>query len=58
LSTFIWCSVISYLRENDFGNLHYTQAIFHDLSEIKDIEPVKKGFGEGSFVVIRAEKNA
>jgi len=51
-------SVISYLRENDFGNLHYTQAIFHDLSEIKDVEPVKKGFGEGSFVVIRAEKNA
>lgn len=50
--------VISYLRENDFCNLCYIQTIFHNLSEIKETEPVKVGFGEGSFVVIRAEKNA
>ncbi len=49
--------VISYLLENDFGNLHFTQTIFHGLSEINEIEQVKEGYGEGSFVVIRALKN-
>jgi ferredoxin len=31
-------------------------AIFRDLSEIQGPEPVKEGYGEGSFVVIRAKK--
>jgi hypothetical protein len=50
--------VICYLRENDFVNLQYLQTVFHNLPEIKEVEPVKVGFGEGSFVVVRAEKNA
>lgn len=50
--------VICYLRENDFVNLQYLQTVFHNLTEIKEVEPVKVGFGEGSFVVVRAEKNA
>jgi ubiquinone/menaquinone biosynthesis C-methylase UbiE len=49
---------ISYLKDNGFGNMHYVQTIFHNLSEIREIEPVKAGFGEGSFVVVKAEKNA
>ena len=28
-----------------------------ELRDLKKIEPVKKGYGEGSFVVIRGEKN-
>jgi len=50
--------VINYLLENDFGNLHFAQTIFHDLPGIKEVEPAKEGFGDGSFVVIRAEKKA
>ena len=50
--------VICYLRENDFVNLQYLQTLFHNSSEIREVEPVKVGFGEGSFVVVRAEKNA
>ncbi len=50
--------VMCYLIENEFVDFHIVQTIFHDLSEIKEVEPVKKGFGEGSFVVIRTEKNA
>jgi hypothetical protein len=46
-----------YLIENEFIDFHIVQTIFHDLSEIKEAEPVKNGFGEGSFVVIRALKN-
>lgn len=55
-----FCSVygvIYYLIENEFVDFQIVQTLFHDLSEIKEIEPVKNGFGEGSFVVIRAEKN-
>jgi len=49
--------VLYYLIENEFIDFHIVQTIFHDLSEIKEAEPVKNGFGEGSFVVIRALKN-
>ncbi|MBN1538907.1 MAG: methyltransferase domain-containing protein [Candidatus Thermoplasmatota archaeon] len=48
--------VVNSLRKAGFRTFIYTQTIFRDLSEIDDIEPVKDGFGEGSFVVIRAEK--
>jgi ubiquinone/menaquinone biosynthesis C-methylase UbiE len=30
------------------------QTIFHEIAEIKDVEPIKDGYGEGSFVVIKA----
>ena len=48
--------VVSYLEKAGFKNFNFTQTIFHNLNEIKDIEPIKKGYGEGSFVVIRATK--
>ncbi|HEY60376.1 MAG TPA: class I SAM-dependent methyltransferase [Anaerolineae bacterium] len=48
--------IIPLLKRTGFGNLSFVQTIFHDLTEIKTIEPVKEGHGEGSFVVIRAEK--
>jgi len=39
-----------------FGNFAFTQTIFRDLKDIDHTEIVKKGYGEGSFVVIRGEK--
>ncbi len=48
--------VISYLKEAGFKNFNFSQTIFHNLTEIKDIELMKEGYGEGSFVVVRAAK--
>lgn len=45
--------IINYLKKAGFRDLTYTQTIFHNLKEIKEIEPIKKGYGKGSFVVIR-----
>ena len=46
--------VISYLKKANFKDFNFNQTIFHNLAQIKDIEPVKEGYGEGSFVVIKA----
>jgi ubiquinone/menaquinone biosynthesis C-methylase UbiE len=48
--------VVSNLKKVAFRNFNFTQTIFHNLGDIKDIEPIKEGYGEGSFVVIRATK--
>ncbi len=48
--------VIYYLKKSGFKDFNFTQTIFHNLDEIRDIEPIKEGYGEGSFVVIRAIK--
>lgn len=48
--------VVLNLEKIGFKNFNFTQTIFHNLSEIRAIEPVKEGYGEGSFVVISALK--
>ncbi len=48
--------VLKWLEEIGFDNIHIYQTIFRNPEEIRDIEPVKKGYGEGGFVVISAEK--
>lgn len=48
--------IVSNLKKAGFKNFNFTQTIFHNLAEIRDIEPIKEGYGEGSFVVIRAIK--
>lgn len=48
--------VISYLKKEGFKDFEILQTIFHDLSEINEVEPTKRGYGEGSFVVIKAMK--
>jgi len=48
--------VLLYLKETSFKDFQFVQTIFHNLEEIKDVEPVKEGYGEGSFVVIKAMK--
>ncbi|MFX1283509.1 MAG: class I SAM-dependent methyltransferase [Promethearchaeota archaeon] len=48
--------VVLLLKQIGFKNFQYIQTIFNNLSEIKDIEPIKKGYGEGSFVVVKTFK--
>lgn len=39
-----------------FKNLEFNQTLFGDINEINAIQPPKPGYGEGSFVVVRAIK--
>ncbi|MBW2558080.1 MAG: class I SAM-dependent methyltransferase [Deltaproteobacteria bacterium] len=48
--------IVSLMIGAGFGNFAFTQTIFRDLKDIDHTEAVKKGYGEGSFVVIRGEK--
>ena len=48
--------VVYYLDKVGFKEFIFKQTIFHSLDEIKNVELVKEGYGEGSFVVIRARK--
>ena len=48
--------VVSYLKIANFTKFEFSQTIFRPLLEIKDIEPIKPNYGEGSFVVIKVEK--
>ena len=48
--------VVSNLKKVGFKNFNFTQTIFDNLSKIRAIEPIKEGYGEGSFVVISALK--
>lgn len=48
--------VKSYLKKAGFTISGISQTIFQELHHITKIEPIKKGYGEGSFVVIRALK--
>ena len=44
------------LRRAGFGKFRFTQTIFHQPAEMKGIEAVRDGYGEGSFVAIKAGK--
>ena len=48
--------IIPYLKKAGFRNLTFTQTIFHALEEIKEVETIKEGYGEGSFVVVSGMK--
>jgi len=48
--------IIYFLKLANFRNLKFKQTIFRDLEVIKEVEPVKKGYSEGSFVVVSAER--
>ena len=48
--------VVHSLKTVGFGHFHLVETIFRPLSEIDSMEPIRKGYGEGGFVVIRATK--
>ncbi len=48
--------VIKLLKEAGFKKFEFRQTIFNTLDKIKDVEKIKKGYGEGSFIAVRAQK--
>lgn len=44
------------LEAAGFRNLEFNQTLFGDLDEIKEVQRPKPGYGEGSFVVVKADK--
>lgn len=48
--------VVSVLQKAGFKDLTFSQTIFQGSADMDRVEPVKPGYGEGSFVVVRAEK--
>ncbi|MEJ1222487.1 class I SAM-dependent methyltransferase [Sediminicola sp. 1XM1-17] len=44
------------LKTTGFRNLEYNQTLFGELESIQEVQQPKKGHGEGSFVVIKADK--
>ncbi|MBN2034265.1 MAG: class I SAM-dependent methyltransferase [Deltaproteobacteria bacterium] len=48
--------VISYLKQAGFRDFLFRQTIFGNTAEMKGPDPVKPGYGEGSFVVVRGKK--
>lgn len=49
--------VATRLEEAGFGGFRYVQTLFQPLTGIVEKEPVREGYGEGAFVVIRALKS-
>jgi len=48
--------LLELLKKAGFRRFEIVQTLFKDLKDIDDVEPVKPGYGEGSFVVIKAVK--
>ena len=48
--------IIAELKKLGFKKLQFSQTLFLELDEIKEFEPAKPGYGEGSFVLIKAIK--
>ncbi len=48
--------IIKLLKGTGFKNFKFRQTIFSTLGKINKIEKIKPGYGEGSFIVIRAGK--
>ena len=49
--------VKKWLNRLSFSDFSIYQTIFHKLNEITTIEPIKKDYGEGGFLVLKARKN-
>lgn len=49
--------LLGHLNKADFVEIEIVQTLFRDLKDTNVQEPVKRGFGEGSFVVIRARSS-
>jgi hypothetical protein len=48
--------LVDIMDQTGFVDLTFNQTIFKTLSDTTRDEPVKTGYGEGSFVVIRGRK--
>jgi len=50
--------VVSFMESAGFRGFDFAQTIFGDLRSLQAPEAVRQGYGEGSFVVLRAKKPA
>ena len=50
--------LVTYMEETGFTDLVFAQTVFGTLQETRKDEPVKHGYGEGSFVVMCGKKRA
>lgn len=48
--------VVHNLKQVGFSDFVFRQTIFQNPTEMKEADPVRSGYGEGSFVVVRATK--
>jgi SAM-dependent methyltransferase len=48
--------IVAHLERTGFGKLVFRQTLFRPLAEMAEVELVKEGYGQGSFVVVRGEK--
>lgn len=48
--------LIPRLKDAGFSRFEFSQTLFHPLEEIREIEHAKTGYGQGSFVIIKALK--
>lgn len=48
--------VLSHLKQAGFRDFFFRQTIFETPADMKAADPVKPGYGEGSFVVVRGTK--
>ena len=59
IATFYSTEEVIYLLDAaGFKNIQLRQTIFQPLDKLEKAEPVKDGYGEGSFVAVRAQKSA
>ncbi len=50
--------IVDALCQAGFAGFEYRQTLFKPLAELAEVDPVKKGHGEGSFVAVQARKPA
>lgn len=48
--------IVTHLKQAGFCDFAFLQTIFHNLEEMKEVDGVRSGYGEGSFVVVRGTK--
>jgi SAM-dependent methyltransferase len=53
---FSTAEVVALMKEAGFHDFAFTQTIFQSLEMIAEVEPVREGHGEGSFVAVRGRK--
>lgn len=48
--------IVSHMKQARFTGFEFRQTLFTPLDQMEDAGPVKEGYGEGSFVVVRGVK--
>jgi len=48
--------ILFHLEKASFSQFVFYQTLFNQINEITQIEPVKPGYGDGSFVVVKGKK--